>query len=360
MKRIRLQVIVLLAMVLGVSFSAYSLDFAYVNKGADITTMCGEKPMKIGLSDGFGGNIWRQTVLAEVKDEASKCPNVTEVLYTNGNGDAVKTSSDINSLVAQGVDVLIVFPDFGDAQLPALRAATRTGVTVIPYLATMGGKPGKDYAANVPEALTVMAEMWMDWLAEALPEGGNGVFLGGVPAARSSNDFLQGVKNGIKKHPKLKLLDENYIVTNWNPADAQKAVTGLIAKYPKIDWVASDYGVTTLAAIKAFKQAGLPVPAMATNASNNELNCMYLNDKKADKGWPYYTLDGTTGVSRFALRRGVAEFQGTTNNEPLWVVPFEYGNSLNGTDPKCDPLAPPDADLSTSLPKEKLDKILKQ
>jgi ribose transport system substrate-binding protein len=171
---------------------------------------------------------------------------------------------------------------------------------------------------------------------------------------------LQGVKNGCKKHPKLKLLDQNYIVTNWNPADAQKAVSGLIAKYPKIDWICSDYGVTTAAAVKAFKQAGLPVPAQATNASNNELNLLYMNDKKAGNSWQYFTLDGTTGVVRFAFRRAVSIFQGTPNNEPLKVLPVVFADSLQGIDPKVDPLAPPDADLSTTLPRSILDKILKR
>ena len=360
MRRIRLKMILLSVMVLCISFSAYAIDFAYVNEGADITRMCGDKPMKIGISDGFGGNIWRQTAVEELKDEAGKCPNVTEILYTNGNGDPVKTNSDINSLVAQGVDILLVFPDFGEAQLPAMRNAMKMGVTVIPWQATLGGTPGKDYTANLRVATPEITKMWVDWLAKVLPEGGNGVLLGGTPAAKSSNNFLEGIKNAIKKYPKIKLLDESYIVCNWNPADAQKAVVGLIAKYPKIDWIASDYGVNTLAAVKAFQQAGLPVPAQATVATNNELCCRYLADKKAGKGWKFYTLDGTIGTVRFALRRGVAEFQNTPNNEPLWTVPFVYADSLKGIDPKCDPTAPPDADLSSFLPSEKLDAILKR
>src|SRR3990170_3556785 len=78
----------------------------------DITTMCGTKPMKVGVFDGFGGNSWRKITLAEIEDEASKCPNITEVIYTDGQGDQQKTISNINGLVAQGVNVLIGFSFF--------------------------------------------------------------------------------------------------------------------------------------------------------------------------------------------------------------------------------------------------------
>lgn len=111
---------------------------------------------------------------------------------------------------------------------------------------------------------------------------------------------MNGFKEGLKAYPELKLLDENYIVTNWNPADAQKATAGLIAQYPQIDAIASDCGVTSLAATKAFLQAGLPVPAMSALATSNEYNCLYLSAKAEGKAWKYLALDGSTADVRAA------------------------------------------------------------
>ena len=94
---------------------------------------------------------------------------------------------------------------------------------------------------------------------------GNVLFLGGPPGATSSQKFIDGFARDWAEFPDVKLRT-NYIVTNWNPVDGQKAVSALIAKYPKIDGIASDYGVTTMAAIKAFRAVGSPVPAQATLA----------------------------------------------------------------------------------------------
>jgi len=355
----RATAVVFAAVAICSSGAAAAQDSVTMGKGVDMATLCGTKPTVVGLTDGFGGDTWRKIAEAEFRDEAAKCKNITKIIYANANGDQQKGNSDINSMVAQGVNVLISFTDFGDAMLPALRKAHKAGVTVVPYFSKIAGAPGKDYAANVYQDQVRVGQVWADWLGENLKTG-NVVFLGGIAGATSSQRFMDGFSGQLKKYPGLKLLDSNYIVTNWNPADGQKAVAGLIAKYGKIDGIASDYGVTTLAAIKAFEQAGLPVPVQATLASNNDINCKYLQAKKAGKAWPYFSLDGTTSTVRYALRRGMAEYQGTRNPETPGVVPYLYIDSAKGLDPKCDAAAPPDADLSSGLPPEKLHALFKK
>lgn len=339
--------------------AAYAAGDSVTNHQGDITPLCGTKPMIVGVSDGYGGNTWRKTGLAEVKDELSHCKNVKRIIYSNANGDPQKANSDINSMVAQGINVLILLPDFGAVQLPAMRAAMKAGVAVVPYSAQIAGVPGRDYVVNVVGDTKQIGVLWADWLGANVKKG-NVVFLGGSPGAAPSQNFLDGLKAGLKQYPNLKLLNEQFVVTNWNPVDAQKATAGLIAQYPRIDAIVTDFGVTALAAAKAFEQAHLPVPAIATIASDNELNCHYLATKKAGTHFPYYTVDGTTSYVRFAVRQGVAAYQGTTDKESPSILPFTYADSAKGLDPKCDPSAPPDADLSSALPADKLKQVFAQ
>lgn len=317
-------------------------------KHGDISSLCGTKPAVVALTDGYGSAAWFKTTAEEFRDEMSKCKNVTKVLYLNANGSQQKYNSDINSLVSQGVNVLVSFTHFGDASLPVFRNATKAGVTVIPFFSQIGGAPGKDYVSVVYQDPVPNGVMWADFLGKTVKTG-NVIFLGGPPGASSSQGFMDAFKAGLKKHPGLKLVEDNYIVTNWNPVDTQKAIAGLIAKYGKIDGIASDYGLTTNAAIKAFEQAGLPIPAQATLASSNEINCKYLEYKKAGKAWPYLSLDGTTTLGRAAARRAMATYSGTKSNEPLAWSPYAYADSSAGIDPRCDTSLPPDADLSGQL-----------
>ena len=333
--------------------AAQAGDGSILTNHPDIGTLCGAKPIIFGLSDGYGGNTWRKTVLEELKDELSRCSNVQRFIYSNANGDPQKASSDVNSMVAQGVNVLIIDPDFGPSQIPSMRAAMKAGATVVAYPASLPGKAGRDYSANVTFNTEATGKIWADWLAGTVKKG-TVIFLGGTAGVTSSQNYFDGFRDGLKSHPDLKLLSDQYVVTNWNPVDAKKAAVGLIAKYGKIDGIATDYGVTALAVIEAFEEANLPPPAIATIASDNELNCRYLADKKAGKAFRYFSLDGTTSMIRVALRRAVSDFEGTPNDEPLSAVGFVYADSEKGLDPKCDPAAPLDADLSSSLPPEKL------
>ena len=111
---------------------AFAETPAFMNKGADIATICGTKPTRVALVDGYGGDTWRKITRAELEDEASKCKNVSVVKYSNAGGDQQKYNGDINSFVSQGVDVVLAFTDFGPAPMPAYRKALQAGVTVVP------------------------------------------------------------------------------------------------------------------------------------------------------------------------------------------------------------------------------------
>jgi ribose transport system substrate-binding protein len=327
--------------------------------GPDIKTMCGTKPAVVALADGFGGNTWRKTALAELKDEASKCPNISKVLYTDATGDPAKANSDLNSLVAQGVNVLVVYPDFGDATLPAIRAAHEAGVVVIPYDSQVSGKAGVDFDANVYQDLNANAKKWVNWLNTNLKEG-TLLYFSGIAGNSFSTSFMDNLKKELAPYPKLKLLDDQFIVTNWSTADAQKATAGVIAKYGKIDAFITDFGPVALGIIRGFQQAGLKVPANAGLAGNNELNCLWMDTKAKGQAWPYVTLEGTTTIGRAALRHGMAIYEGTKDPEPVTLNTYIFADSFAGIDPKCDKQAPLDADLSGLLTPEQLKLVFKQ
>ena len=90
----------------------------------DMKEFCGTKKIRVALSDGYGENSWRKITRAEFEDEASKCPNITEVRYTNGQGNPQKQISDIQGRIAQKFDVILVYPDGGEAILKAMTQAT--------------------------------------------------------------------------------------------------------------------------------------------------------------------------------------------------------------------------------------------
>ena len=74
----------------------------------------------------------------------------------------------------------------------------------------------------------------------------------------------------------MKLLTgtKSWPVTNWDPATAQKVTAALLAKYPKIDGIISNYGTDALASARAFQAAGRKLVPITTLDANG-LSCLY-------------------------------------------------------------------------------------
>ena len=108
---------------------------------AETPSWCGPKKATIALLDGYGGNSWRQVTTASGKEEALKCPSITKYEYADGQGDTQKSISDIKAMAAKGIDALVVFPDAGQAMLPAITASTSRAKSLCPTASKPGARP---------------------------------------------------------------------------------------------------------------------------------------------------------------------------------------------------------------------------
>jgi ribose transport system substrate-binding protein len=316
--------------------------------------LCGDEPIKLAQVDGFGANSWRKIVRQELKSELKPCTNV-KISYAQAGGDIQKFNTQINSFVAQGFDIILVYDDFGEQGLPAISKATKAGVTVVPYISNPGGTPGEDYAAFVDEHRDEVGKTFADWLNKTLKGQGNVIFLGGIPGNPSSLSFMEPTVGNTD--PGIKWVQDKPVDTNWDPAQYTRVTAGLISKYPELDAYVSDYGAATVGSLRAYQNAGQPMPALATLASSNELGCVY-EEVKAD--WPKFEMvwvEGTTRVVRWAARRALATFNDIELNDPTLLKMFPFVDTTAGKEPECRKDLPPDADLSSGLTPEELGEV---
>lgn len=329
-----------------------------------IKEICGEKPTVVGLAWGFEGNAWRKLTRGMLEKYVKECPNVEKFLYSNANLNAQKSISDINSMVAQGVNVLLVYPDFGPAVLPALQAATAKGVKVVPFAVeskALGGETGTDYVDAVSENTFKEGETWANWMAKALSEKGNVVFIGGTTGNPTSTSEFEGVQAALKKYPNMHILGEKIYWGQYDVAENQKVMAGLLTQYPnEIDGVIDDYGGSAVGAIRAFLAAGRPLVPFAT-ADQNNLACEYYKLKKSNPDFQLGTVSSRNWVIYPAFRKAMASYQGTSDSEPstydLPIIEDSTGK-VSQEKPKCEPDLSPDAILSSGLKPEEITEIL--
>jgi ribose transport system substrate-binding protein len=317
---------------------------------------CGTKPITLAVLDGYGVNAWSQESYTAVRAEAAKCKNV-KVLTAAGGGDLQKSISDVSTMVAQGANAITIIPDFGQAQLQSLKDATSQGVKVVPWGANPGGANGTDFVSYVDWNDGNAGTLWAQWMAKALHGKGNVIYTGGPAGNPVGAAQLAAVVAVFKKYPGLKLLTGNkdWPVTNWDPATAQKVTSALLAKYPKIDGVISDYGTDALAAMRAF-QAANRTPVPIATLDTNGLACLYQKLHKTDPAFQIATTSGHNWMGRIAARKAIAAAEGLPNQEPSrMALPF-YEDTLHGKTATCVAGRSPDAYISNQLSTAQLSK----
>jgi ribose transport system substrate-binding protein len=338
------------------------VDLAPTKKGtvADFQPMskfCGTKPIKVALSDGWGGNYWRHITRGEFEAEAAKCKNITETRYTDAEGKPEKQIADIGALVAQHFDVILVYADGAAAINKAMRDAMKAGVVVVLYddgnpSTTVPGRIGREYVDRATEDQVEVGRQFAQWLAKTLNGKGNVLIYGGTPGNPQTAAQEVGWKAVFKKYPGIKVLEGQPVVTNWDPALAQQKTAALIAKYPKIDGIYSE----TTGPIRAFLAAGKPIPAYV-GQSLMDLSCLYA----AHPTFKMMSMDAHTWMVRLGLRKGVAAAEGIDDTEPS-LVTLPFTEDTTSKDPKlaikCDKSMPADSIPSSMLSKAEQIKAL--
>lgn len=321
------------------------------------TGFCGTKPITLGVEDGFGTNAYSQETMAAVRSTAAQCPNV-KVIADIAQGNLQTAISQINSLAAQGANAMTVIADFGAAELPAMRAAMEKGVKVWNFAIYSEGKPGVDFEKQYidfpPHQYYVEPARW---LGKVLHCKGNVILDGGpagnVSARNFSKDMLKGIEEACPEGG-INILNK-WLITEWTPASAQKAMAAELAKHPQIDGIVTDYGGDSIGFIKAFQAAGRKLVPIGTSSAN-ELACDWEKLHKTNPDFQIGTNTTRTWMGRVAAREAIASAEGVPDNEPLNFEAPLYENSvaslrseLGGIAPQCKPSEPGWVDFSNQI-----------
>lgn len=266
---------------------------------------CGPNEASLALLDGFGGNGWRAITAAAGEAEALKCPSITSFEYADGQGDTQKAISDIQGMVATGVNAIVVFPDAGEAVLPALKSAYEAGVVTVPYRANPGGTAGEDYDVWVGADFKADGVAWGEWIQQNFPDGADILFMGGPAGSSQGASEREGLES-VLSDPKYNMIGEQpFEVTNWDPSLTQQVLTAAIAKHDNIDVIISDFGPSLVGALPEFEKSGRSIPALAAS-DGNVLGCFYEEKKGSNPDFQLMTV--ATGIDnvRLAIQHAVA------------------------------------------------------
>ena len=140
--------------------------------------------IKIGFSQGTMESSWRVNMVEGNKKYAeANLPDV-DLIITNGENQASKQVSDVESLIAQGVKTLIISPVTADALTPVVKQAMDAGIPVV----TLDRKVNTDVTLHIGADNVLIGKTAGEFVCETLGGKGNVIEIQGTAGASATVD----------------------------------------------------------------------------------------------------------------------------------------------------------------------------
>ena len=273
------------------------------------TCETGRGQYTVGIADGFGDNTWREFTQMEIILQALANPDVAKIVYTNAHGDLAQAQSNFRSLISQDVDAIVGYFDAGDAMLPVMRQATEAGIPVVPFV---GGVPGAEAGDTILTQVTPdLCALGRDMAAttmEALPDGGNVVYLTGTPGNPQGQAWQECADEEFAKADGYEVVAK--ADTQWTQEGALQAMSGILGQGTDVDAILYDYANATRGVVRAYEQAGAKLPLIVTWTEDNELFGQWEQLQATNPDFKIYYTNSVNWPPRVALHAAIESLNG--------------------------------------------------
>ena len=297
-----------------------NLDLAlkcWKNNGCDTGT--GGK-LKVAYIEQFGENTYREMSKMEFILQALTYPEVGKIIYSSAHVDFAKAFADWKAAIAQHVDLIVTYPDFGDAMIPVMKEATDAGIPVATYAWGEVSGPGTNYLTVVGEDTCALGKVYA-YIMNRDVKSGNIAFLGGFPGNPLSEGWQKCERPAL--NPNIHVVATE--PTNWDPSKVQQVVAGILAKYPDIKGWSYEFGAAMAqGALAAYKAAGIPYNTVLTLRTDDVIMGCQFNALKNPKLKMFYYTSGNTQI-RVAFTAAMMKLKGA-KIPPTIVFPINLQN----------------------------------
>jgi ribose transport system substrate-binding protein len=198
---------------------------------AKIKAPTANRRYKITLSQvSLAGHFYQATAYGATKAAEEAGVDLT-IVASRGFASQAQQITDVRNQLSRNIDGLVMNPVDANGALAAVEAAQANHVPVV----TIGTLVNTDQANRVVQDDYAQGLAAADYIASKLPNGGQGIVMGGPANATWALRRVAGFTDGLKKYPGLKIAD----VTNENvdPAEGLVKFTNATRVHPNIDWI---------------------------------------------------------------------------------------------------------------------------
>ncbi|MEK1852777.1 MAG: ABC transporter substrate-binding protein [Phyllobacterium sp.] len=237
--------------------SAVGLAAAIVasNAFADAPPLKKKDTYKVGFAQTESNNPWRLAQTASMQAEAKK--RGWQLVYTDAASSAAKQVADVNSMIAQGVDLIFLAPREEKPLIPAIKAAKNAGIPVILLDRNVDAslaKAGEDYVTFIGSNFIEEGQRVADWLVKNANGKTTIIELEGTTGSSPANDRKKGFDDVIAKHPEFKIVASQ--TGDFARDKGRQVAETLLQAHPDANVVYAHNDEMAIGAISAIEAAG--------------------------------------------------------------------------------------------------------
>lgn len=274
-----------LALAAGVSTLSLSAHAAGPLDGVDLTQAC-----KIGFSQGTMNHPWRVAMVEGNKSWAeANLPNV-ELIITDGQNDSAKQVADVESLLAQNIDVLMISPLTQQALTPVVADAMAASIPVV----EMDRKVNTDTTIYISAENEPIGRQAGQFFADTLGGKGNIVVIEGTAGASAAIERQAGFEEILAKYPDMHIIARQN--ADFLREGAAKFMEDVLQRFGpgEIDGVYTHNDEMALGALTAIEAAGRSAEIMVTgvDGQNNAIQAVKDGKLFATFTFPWVAPEG--------------------------------------------------------------------
>lgn len=205
----------------------------------------------IGFSQCIGSDLWRKTMLDEMKMELSLHPGA-KFIYSDANGNSQRQIQQVKNMVDEGIDLLIISPN--EAQ-PLTGVVEQTYNKGIPVIVIDRKTSSELYTAYVGADNYQIGKMAGEYLGSLLKNKGNILEIMGLPGSSPAIERDRGFADGLKKFGNVHITAQVY--GDWLKDHAENQLQQIIPSLKNIDAVFAHNDVMAQGARQVLNQARL-------------------------------------------------------------------------------------------------------
>lgn len=245
----------------------------------------GSGKLKIGvsyyaLSGEYNANL--KSAMQSYFDEAGLADKV-ELSVTDAGGDANTQNSQLENMIADGVNAIILIPGDATAQAVMVEEAHAQNIPVIELCTKT---EAEDYRTSFVGSDDIVAgRMLMEYLGDLVDGKGDMIIFHGPTGVSAEINRHTSAQQMIKeKNWDIKVVAEK--VCNWSREEAMTAMENIITSGMKFDIIFAENDEMAVGALSALKDSGLKyviggidaIPDAVQAVADGDMDCTFFQD----------------------------------------------------------------------------------